>query len=222
MIRAVIICCGLLALVRPSAAQSIASRIEVTAGGGLLGGANLGSDDANLRANDPGRRPFRLFSADSRIARGPALHLRVLVPVNGRVAVEGGLTVSHPDLRTSIGMDAEGAPPADVAERLDQYIVDGSLLVMLDGLRMGNALPFVAVGGGYLRQLHEGQMVIEHGQAYYAGGGVRYPILQRSQGFVRAAGLRADVRAVMLRGGVALDNRPRPHAAISGGAFIGF
>lgn len=223
MKRAAAACCLLAASVLPAAAQSGASRVEVSVGGGLLGGAGVGSASADLRTNEPGRKPFPLFSAASRIARGRALHARALVPLSARVAVEGGLTVSHPDLVTSVSLDAEGAPPLTVTERIDQYVIDAGVRVMLDGLRLGASLtPFVAAGAGYLRQLHEGQTVIEHGQAYYAGGGLTYPLLGRDRGFVRAAGLRADARVYLMRGGVAFGDRPRPHAAVSGGAFIGF
>lgn len=209
--------------VLPAEAQTGSSRLEVIGGGGLLGGAGLGSDDADLRANDPGRQPFRLFTADSRIARGRALHLRALVRLNERFAVESGLTWSRPDLRTSVGMDAEGASPIVMAERLDQYFIDAGLLVMLSELRIGRAIvPFVTAGGGYLRQLHEGKIVIEHGQVYHAGGGVKYPFVTRARGLVRAVGLRGDARVYLMRGGVSFSDRPRPHVAVSGGVFVGF
>lgn len=223
MRRAAAACCLFAASVLPAAAQSGRSPVEVNVGGGLLGGADLGSDDAELRNNEPGRSPFRLFSAASRIASRRTLHARVLVPLSARVAVEGGLTVSRPDLVTSVSTDAESAAPIDVTERIDQYVIDAGLLVRLTDLRIGASLtPFIAAGAGYLRQLHEGQTVIEHGQAYYAGGGLTYPLLERARGFVRAAGLRADARVYLMRGGVAFDDRPRPHAAISGGVCIGF
>ena len=68
---------------------------------------------------------------------------------------------------------------------------------MLDELRMGPRLvPFAAAGGGYLRQLHEGQTLVEQGQVYHAGGGLKYWLLTRKVGAVRSAGLRTDARIV--------------------------
>jgi hypothetical protein len=210
-------------LVTPGLGWPQTSRVEVEVGGGLLGGAGLGSGDANLRANATARQPFRLFTADSRFERAPTVHVRAAVPLTSRLVLEGGLTRSRPDIRTSLTADAEGAAPVTSIEQVDQYVFDASLVWMLNALRLGDRLvPFVVGGGGYVRQLHEGRTVIEHGQVYHAGGGVRYRLLNRGSGFVRSAGLRGDARVQLLRGGISFEERPRPHAAISGGVFVGF
>lgn len=211
----------------PSYAQTAAGRpvgrVDITVGGGLLGGAELGSADANLRANDPARQSFRLFTTDSRFARVQVFHLHTGFAFNQRLALEGGLTWSRPNIQTSTRSDMEGAPPITMAEQVDQYFVDGSLLIMLDELRVGaRMVPFVAAGGGYLRQLHEGQTVVEHGQVYHVGGGIKYRLLTRDSGVVRAVGLRGDARAYLMRGGVAFEDGPRPHVAVSGAVFVGF
>ncbi|MBI3047345.1 MAG: hypothetical protein HYY76_03450 [Acidobacteria bacterium] len=211
----------------PAAAQSAADRpvrrLEVDVGGGLTGGGGLGGGDANLRANAQAREAFRLFAADSEFARAPAVHARAAFAFTRRFTVEGGVTWSRPEIRTSITADAEGAAPVTSVERVDQYVFDASVVMMLDAFRLGTRLvPFVAGGGGYLRQLHEGQTVIEHGQVYHAGGGVKYWLLARPGGFLRSAGLRGDVRAQVARGGITFEDRPRPHVAISGSLFFGF
>lgn len=217
----------LLVAVAPSFAQTVGvqpvPRIEVDAGGGLVGGADLGTGDANLRANATARQPFRLFTADSRFERAPTVHVRAAVALSRRVALEGGVTRSRPDIRTSLTADAEGAAPLTSIEQVDQYVFDAGLVWMIDALRLGDRLvPFVAGGGGYLRQLHEGRTLIEHGQVYHAGGGVKYWLMRRATGVVRSAGLRGDARVLLVRGGISFDDRPRPHVAISGGVFVGF
>lgn len=211
----------------PSSAQTVgarpAPRIEVEAGGGLIGGTDLGRGDANLRASATARQPFRLFTADSRFERAPTVHLRAAVPLGLRFALEGGVTRGRPEIRTSLTADAESAAPRTSVEQVDQYVFDASLLWMLDALRLGDRLvPFVVGGGGYLRQLHEGRTLIEHGQIYHAGGGIKYWLLSRATGVVRSAGLRGDARVLVVRGGISFDDRPRPHAAVSGGLFVGF
>jgi hypothetical protein len=199
------------------------ARVELEVGGGLFGGAGLGTEDADLRANAQTRQPFRLFTADSRFARAPALHVRAAVPLARRVGLEGGMSWGRPEIRTSLSADAEGAAPLTSVERIDQYVFDASLVWMLDGLRLGDrVLPYVSAGGGYLRQLHEGRTLIEHGQAYHAGGGIKYWLFTRRRGSVRSAGFRGDARLQFVYGGIAFEEGPRPQAAISGGLFIGF
>jgi hypothetical protein len=131
--------------------------------------------------------------------------------------------VSHPDLRTSISADAEDAPPITIAERIDQYGIDAGVVVMLSELSLGGrTVPFVAAGAGYLRQLHEGQTVVEQGRAYHAGGGVKHWLLSRDTGWISAAGMRADARVYLMSGGIAFEDRLRPHLAISGSVFVAF
>jgi hypothetical protein len=197
--------------------------IDVDAGGGLLGGAGLGSRDAELLANAATRTPFRLFTTSSRFDSSPAWHVRGGYTFSRRFAVEGGVVVSHPELTTSISEDVEGAAPLTVAERVDQYFFEGSLIVMIEELGMGaRTVPFAAVGAGYLRQLHEGLTVIEHGQVYHAGGGIKHWLMTRDQGFIKAFGVRADARFYLLASGISFSDRPRAHGAFSGGLFMSF
>lgn len=198
-------------------------RVEIDAGGGMLGGARLGSTDASLRANDPARRPYRLFSTESRVASAATFHVRAGVAFNRRIGVEGALMVSRPDIRTSASADVEGAPPITIAERVGQYGLDAGVVVMLSELGFGGrTLPFVTAGAGYLRQLHEGRTLVEQGRVYHAGGGVKHWLLARDRGFISAAGVRADARLYLMSGGIAFEDRPRPHAAISGSVFVTF
>lgn len=206
-----------------TAEQRRVRRVEMDVGGGLLGGAGLGSADANLRAGDAARRPFRLFSTESRFASAPTVHVRGGVALNRRIGLEGGLMVSRPDIRTSVSADAEEAPPITIAEQVDQYVIDATVVIMLTELGVGGrTLPFVAAGAGYLRQLHEGQSLVEQGHVYHAGGGVKHWLLARDRGFISAAGLRADARVYLMSGGIAFEDRPRPYAAISGSVFVTF
>lgn len=206
-----------------TAEQRRVRRVEVDAGGGWLGGAGLGSAEANLRASEAARRPVRLFGTDSRFAPAPTYHLRAGFAFTRRIGVEGGLMRSQPDIRTSLSEDAEGAPPITIAERADQYVIDAGVVILLNELRLGGRMiPFVAAGAGYLRQLHEGRTLVEQGRAYYAGGGIKYWLLARNRGFVSAAGVRADARAYLMSGGISFEDRPRPHVAISGSVFVAF
>jgi hypothetical protein len=195
-------------------------RPEVAIAGGWLAGAALGDGDANLRTREGD--DSRLFSTSSRFAGAPGLELRVGLPLTRRYAVEGRVGFVHPEMRTAIAADAEGAPAVTVAERIDQYTVEGAVVMMLDGWSVGRLVPFASGGAGYLRQLHEGQTLVEEGIVYHAGGGVKHPLFARPNGWVRGAGLRGDVRLSVLTGGIDLDAGARTHASVSGSVYVTF
>jgi hypothetical protein len=198
-------------------------RPEVSIGGGWIGGAVLDAADANLRANASPPQPLRLFSADTRISGAPALAVDVAFAFNRRWAIEGSVTKSGPELRSSISADSEGAPAITAVERVDQYLFEGRVVIMLDELRLGRrTVPFATAGAGYLRQLHEGHTVIEEGTAYHVGGGLKHWLLARESGLLKAIGVRLDARLYVLTSGIAFEDDPRPQGAISGSAFVVF
>jgi hypothetical protein len=218
---------AVLVVALPAAAQTSdpppIGRFEFDAGGGWLGGAHLSSRDANLRAPAAAPATFRLFSVDSRLAAAPTIHVKGGVAFNRRLGVEAGVTLSHPELRASVANDAEAAPPITIAERIDQYCVDASVIVMIGELALGRrTLPFAAAGAGYLRQLHEGRTVVEEGHVFHAGGGIKHWLLARDAGFISGAGLRVDARLYLMSGGIAFKDYPRPHGAVSGSVFLTF
>lgn len=220
-------CIAFAAAVVPASAQTATDRpihrFEVDTGGGLLGGDRLGAADAGLRANNRTPQTFRLFATSSDVTRAPLWSVRIGYSLSRRLLLEGALTKGRPNIRVSVTSDAEGAPAATISETVDQYFIDGSVLIMLDELRIGARLvPYAAAGGGYLRQLHEGHTVVEHGGVYNAGGGIKYWLLNRRSGVVRTAGLRGDARAYLLRGGISFEDRARLRLAISGSVFVGF
>ena len=205
----------------PAAAQSTTPevrRLDVTIGGGLLTGSDLGHGDANLRA--PGDQAFRLFATSSRVDRSAFLEARIGFALTPRFTVEGRATTARPQLRTDVTNDVEGAPPVTVSEQLSQYVFDGGVLVNL--AHHSRLQPFASVGVGYVRQLHEGLTLIEDGAAYRVGGGIKSPLSMRDSGFIRGTGVRVDAGIEMFSGGAKVADGPRPHAAISGSFFLTF
>jgi hypothetical protein len=198
-------------------------RLEVIAAGGWLGGVELGATDANLRQGGSPPSSFRLFSANTRIEGAPTFTAAAGFMFSRRWGVEGGVVVSHPVLRSSVSADAEAAPAIAVSERIDQYIFEGQLVILLEEARLGQrTVPFATAGAGYLRQLHEGLTVIEEGHSFHVGGGVKHWLLARDRGLIRAAGVRADARLVLLAGGIAFGDGARPRGAVSAGIFVSF
>lgn len=196
-------------------------RLEVYGGGGWLIGGSLGSRDANLRANGSSTA-FTLFKTRSSMTAAPAVEVGVGTLVTRRVGAEARLVYGRPEVRTSVSADTEGAPAVTVVERIDQYAITGSVVVLIDELRRRGATPYVVAGAGYVRQLHEGQTVIEHGHSIHVGGGVKRWLWTRDRHLVKAAGLRGDARLELVSGGVAFDNRLRPRGVVSGAFFVTF
>lgn len=212
----------------PAPAQSpppragFAQRWEVGGGVGYLTSAGLGGRDASLRGNGTPPQPYALFATDSRLTGEPLWVGGVGFALSGRLAIEGRLGFSRPELETSVRADAEGASPVTVVERIDQYVVDAGVVFRVDEMRVARLVPYAAGGAGYLRQLHEGLTVIEQGHLYYLGGGIIRDLMTRSHGIVRAAGLRADARVYFLSGGVSVNDRRSRQGSFTAGLFVRF
>jgi hypothetical protein len=207
-----------------TAEERPAHRVEGTIGGLWLGGAGLGSSTAALRANTTGTpSPFNLFTTESRFGSAPGLDARVGYGLTKRITVEAGLVFSRPEIRTRVSNDVENAPGLTVVEPVEQYFVDGAVVLLLDRFAIGGrTVPFVSGGAGYLRQLHEGQTLVETGQVYHLGGGVKHWFTLRDRGFVRGAGVRVDGRLYLLVKGIEFEDHVRPHGAIAGSLFVTF
>jgi len=195
-------------------------RLQLGAGVGFFGGAALGDADANLRTATAD--PFRLFATSTEQAGTIGLDLRAAVDLTRRFGVEAHTLFARPDVRTSVTNDAENAPAVDAVEQLDQYLIDGGVVIRLHELRMGEWVPFATAGAGYLRQLHEGLTLSEHGHLFYVGGGVRRALLVRPKGFLRGLGVRGDVRLDILSDGITIEEKTRKHLSASGSLFVVF
>lgn len=153
-------------------------RPVVSLGGGWLGSDGLGRVSAETRAATPGTTTppaSTLFRTDSRLGGAPRVDLGVIVPVTPRLGLEVAGTVARPTLRTEIQGDIENAPATTATERVAEYTLGGRATFELTRLAWaGRIRPFVAAGGAYLRQLHEDNVLVETGQVWSAGGGVRW------------------------------------------------
>lgn len=200
---------------------SLLRHLELSGGIGVLGGATLGTQNADLRTATTGQ-PYRLFTSNSRMSAAPVIDLRLGTALTRRFGVEAHASFGHPEVRTALSSDAEGAPSITAVERLDQYVIDGGVVYRLTDSRVAGVVPFAAAGGGYLRQLHEGLSATDSGRVVYAGGGVRREFVVRPRGFVRTVGARGDVRLNMLSGGIEVEDRTRRHVSASGSVYFVF
>jgi hypothetical protein len=216
----------LLALAVPSSAQEAPqlpdNRVTINAGVAWLGGYDVGTSTAELRGNGTGSTtaPFTLLTADSRFSTATAPELRVGLSLTRRLAIEGGVSLSHPRIGVSIKADPETAAQELPGEELQQYVFDGGLSWQLP-IHMGRRLaPFVTTGAGYLRQLHEDRTLAETGRIFYAGGGARY-WLRGGHDQSRPIGLRSEFRVNMRSKGIDFEDKTRTYPTFSVFVFIG-
>jgi hypothetical protein len=211
--RIVLLLSVLALLPRAAAAQTAAPRLEVSGGILYLTAQELGEQNADLTRNQIGGEPFTLFQSETRIGAAPGFEARIGWRLTRAFAVEGGVLLSRPQLTARLSSDVEGIPDVTVEEDLALYIFDGAVSVHF-GPAGGAVVPFVRGGVGYVRELHEGNALLETGLAYHAGGGATFWFGDR-----RRAGVRIDARLIVLDGGADLGNGARTVGA-GGAAFV--
>ena len=175
--------CGVLLPATVSAQTREPGRFEIGVGARWTGGSSLAPVAAGEAT--PGGSTFALFT--TRTTFGPAIGVegRLGARVTRWLHIEAAASYGRPQLTTSITGDFEGAPSTSAAESLVQVKVEGGVLVPVNRWRIGaRAVPFFAAGGGYLRELHEGQTIVETGRSYYVGGGLHYALKVRAAGRV--------------------------------------
>lgn len=214
----------LMAAATPAAAQvwmsggaaPRAGSIEVSAGGILAQGYDLGDSTASLTRNpSTGSGPFELFRASTRVDRAIGAQARLGVYLARGVSLEGGVAYSRPILRVALAGDTEGADAITVSETLTRYVFDGAVVIHLLPLSFagGRGVPFVTGGGGYVRDLHEGSELVETGRQYHAGAGLKVWFGDGRRRF----GIRGDVGVALREGAADFSDARRtvPTAAAS-------
>lgn len=211
--------CGLSLLVaRPAQAQGYIGRdvpnrgsVEVSGGVAWHQGFDFGSASADLTRNPgTGSGAYTLFTAGTSVEAAVGVQARVGVFLSRALSVEGGVRSSKPTLSATLSNDAEQADDTVASETLARYVFDGSLLYHFGS---GKAMPFVIVGGGYLRELHDGYGVVETGNEFHAGAGLKYWLTSGKQRF----GLRVEAGAMSRSGGVDFEEKRRTMATASAG-----
>lgn len=187
---------------------ALPGRFEVAAGGLWAAPVSAGAADATETAANGTR--FRLFASESSTASTLGLEGRVGVRLTPVLQLDGSVSHAAPELRTRITSDVEGIPNATVAETVNQWTIEAALVAHLVRWRVGpRGVPFLSVGAGYLRQIHEGETLVETGRIYQFGGGVKYLLKRAGDGRLKSAGLRFGARGAVRTGGWRLENRVR-------------
>lgn len=198
----------------PPAAVGRASRVELSALGGMFGGTDLGRVPANMLGNQvPTSGQVTLFTTWTTVHAAPAVEGRLGVRVWRQLWVEGGGSYARPDFAVAISGDTEGATDVTAVSRLTQVTADVSVQYRWQG----RLAPYAFVGGGVLRQLDQPRTTAENGSMYYGGAGLRWRIAPASRGFMRRLAIRGEGRIVMADGGITLaEGRDATFSAFAG------
>jgi hypothetical protein len=192
-------------LAQPARAQIYVGRavphngsIEVSGGVLWTMGFDLGTSNAELTRNPgTGAGPYDLFTAATRVGSIAGVQGHVGVYLSRSMMVEGGVQYSRPVFSSDLANDAEQASDTVATETLARYVFDGSFVYHF-GASGGKAVPFVAAGGGYIRELHDGYGVVETGNEIHGAVGIKYWFTNGKH----RLGLRADLGLISRSGGV--------------------
>jgi hypothetical protein len=149
--------------------------IEVGGGITLLPGFDMGGRTADLTTSSPTTR-FDLFTTESRVGAFMGVHGRIGYYFSSSISVEASVRFARPELSVDLSGDAESAADVTATETASHYVFGGSVLFDLRGASFarGHGVPFVSGGAGYLRELHEGNLLVETGTEYHATAGLKY------------------------------------------------
>lgn len=192
-------------------------RVDVAVLGVIVSGTDLDVPDATGLGNRvPTAGTATFFGTDARLTTGTGVEVRGSVRLAGAWFAEGGVSYTRPSLDVRLDDDVEGATPLTASVRLLQVVADGAIVRRFG---RGRLMPFAAVGAGYLRQLDEPRTSVGTGQVWYGGGGVLVG-WRRGPADVQRVRLRADVRVMGTRGGLALVETRGPALVATAGVSV--
>lgn len=201
-----------------------ARSFEIAVGGELLTPQTLGSSTATMTSNNQSGSPYTYFAVSGTRTTAPAFRGRLGYNITPMLTVEGGLVVSRGNVQGTVSSDAENAPGVTVTDSMTQYFLDVSVLAHIRqaAFSAGAGVPFVEAGGGYLRQVHAGNLAINTGQVYHFGGGVTYMFSRRANSRLTGLGFRADARVYVPRKGYSFGHTQQVFAALGGSLILAF
>jgi opacity protein-like surface antigen len=218
--------CALAVLTLAGPAASVSAqpadnwRIEVAGGGRFIGPIGFAGVAANESTLGGGSRA--LFDSRTTLDRSLGEIATIGVRLSRMLRAEGTFGFNRTTLSTRITSDAEGVSDVTITAPVTQLLIEGGVLAQPAPWRMGRASPFITAGLGYVRQLNDGRTLVETGQSMYVGAGLYYVRASSRPRRLKATGLRADVRAQIMRDGVAPDSDAHPALAVAATAFVRF
>jgi hypothetical protein len=203
----------------PSVAGAQASwRPEIVVGVRVT--ANVQFDPADANETAFGGQTRTLFKSSSEMEASPGVEAGVRLAVARRLQFESSLTFSRTRLATHITADAE-AGDVTITEPITHYAVRAGLSHRVADWLSGAVSPFIAGGIGYLRQLHDGNVLVEGGPIYYVGGGLDFRFDRAGRGS-KFSGIRVDAGETFFTKGLTLDSTTRAAPAIGAAVIMRF
>lgn len=188
----------LLVLLGSEAAQAQVYRIRrdppvrgsIELGGGVMWGPGFETGTSTAQLTRSGQAKFDLFTTDGEVSGFPGVHARLGAYLSRTVSIEAGVRFAKPQLAYLLSADAESADDETATDSISHYVFDGSVLFHFPRASFagGRGVPFLSGGAGYVRELHEGNEVVETGNEIHFTGGVKYWFGARG----RRMGLRAE------------------------------
>lgn len=189
-----------LAVVIPVAADAQTRKIELTVGAIASGASSAGVTRAELL--DSAGNPVTLFEATHRTSVGIGIDAGLLYRWRPAIALEVSGSWTRPDLETRISDDFEGADDTVLSLGMHRFSAEAAAVRHFG--RRGGAEPYVRAGAGWFRELTTDRALVDNGLTGHAGAGFKYWVREGHRGWLGHIALRADVRLVMRRGGIAL------------------
>jgi hypothetical protein len=196
--RLIVLIVGLVCASAPAYAQVYirgekpsSGSVEIGGGGTWASGFDLGRTTAELTRSGPQTDGYDLFTSEGDVNGFPGVHARVGVYLSRTISIEGGVRFAKPTLSYQLSGDAESAADETATETLSHYVFDGSVLFHFPGASFagGRGIPFVSGGAGHIRELHEGNELVETGIELHATFGVKYWLGTGS----RRLGIRGEI-----------------------------
>lgn len=197
---------------RPAGEGTRRGSVEISGGAIAVNGTDLPNFAATLTRNPPtGSAPLQLFNADAAVARALGGQARLGFYVTPAISIEGGVQYARPQIRVRLTADFEDAADTTVTETVSSYLFTGSVLYHLAGGR--RLRPFIMGGAGHVRDLHAAGELVETGNEFHAGGGIKSWFGKGPS----KLGIRAEVVVSIRDGGIGTDEGRRtvPTAGLS-------
>jgi hypothetical protein len=191
-------------------------RLELSAGVMLTGPVGLGTSTASLVA--PDGSAFTLFHTESRLAAGAGVEVHLGYRLTSKLTAEASGSWNRVGFRTAVSGDAEGIPDATLQLSASRFSVEGSATWIL--ARRNKMDFFARGGGGWMRELAEGNSLYEDAGIGSVGGGMKYWLKERTSGRIRRLGLRFEGRALVRSKGLTLGGRSTKVVPVFCGSLI--
>jgi hypothetical protein len=190
-------------------------------GGGVRWTAAVPFDTSDANERDPTGAPFRLFSVSTRLEDAFGAQVYIAPPLTRALRLELSGSYAAPRLTASLTQDVEQGADTLIDETITQLAMDVAVLYEFRHDRLSRPLaPFLIGGAGFSRELHDGQTLVETGQSYFGGMGVKGYFMRGHAR--RSIGLRFDARALFRTNGVTLDGKTHIGALLTASVFKQF